>query len=91
MKRLTKLSSAPVEGPLAARGSLGYLDDLLIVPLGILAVVKLIPPEVVAEHRAAAALTSERPTSRVAATVIILTWVASIGVVTWWGYRYFAG
>jgi uncharacterized membrane protein YkvA (DUF1232 family) len=31
---------------------LGYLDDVIVVPLGILAVVKLIPPEVMAEHRA---------------------------------------
>src|SRR5919109_78463 len=34
---------------------LGYLDDVVIVPLGILAVVKLIPPEIMAEHRALAA------------------------------------
>src|SRR6188472_2135480 len=40
---------------------IGYLDDLIIVPLGILAVVKLIPPEVMAESRAAAALAAERP------------------------------
>ena len=39
---------------------LGYLDDVLIVPLGILAVVKLVPPEVMAEHRAAAAAASGR-------------------------------
>src|SRR5437763_12027806 len=51
---------------------LGYLDDLLIVPLGILAVVRLIPPEVMAESRAAAALSSERPVSRAAATAIAL-------------------
>ena len=43
---------------------LGYLDDLITVRLGILAVVKLIPPEIMAEHRAAAAVASERPTSR---------------------------
>src|ERR1700756_3350570 len=48
----------------------GYLDDLIIVPLGILAVVKLIPPEIMAEHRAAAAIASERPISRAAAAVI---------------------
>lgn len=29
----------------------GYLDDAILVPLGILAVVKMIPPEVMAEHR----------------------------------------
>ena len=30
---------------------LGYLDDLVIVPLGILLVVRLIPPELMAEFR----------------------------------------
>src|ERR1700742_411421 len=33
---------------------LGYLDDLIIVPLGIALVVWLVPPEVMAEHRASA-------------------------------------
>ncbi|HEY0032394.1 MAG TPA: YkvA family protein, partial [Devosia sp.] len=32
---------------------LGYLDDLLIVPLGIVAVIKLMPASVLAEHRKA--------------------------------------
>src|SRR6185436_10555723 len=56
---------------------LGYLDDLIIVPLGILAVVQLIPPEIMAEHRAAAAIVAERPVSRGAAVVIVLIWIAS--------------
>src|SRR6266550_6329636 len=34
---------------------LGYLDDLVIVPVGIFLVVRLIPPDIMAEHRAAAA------------------------------------
>lgn len=68
---------------------LGYLDDVVIVPLGILAVVKLIPPEIMAEHRASAARVSERPVSRPAAGVIVAIWAASIALVTWWGYRYF--
>ena len=50
----------------------GYLDDLIIVPLGILAVVKLIPPEIMAQHRAAAALASERPISHAAAAMIVI-------------------
>jgi uncharacterized membrane protein YkvA (DUF1232 family) len=49
---------------------LGYLDDVIIVPLGILAVVKMIPPEVLAKHRAPAALASDRPASRAPAVVI---------------------
>jgi len=68
---------------------LGYLDDVIIVPLGIIAVIKLIPPEIMAEHRAAAAAASERPTSRTAAIVIILIWLASIALVAWFVYRHF--
>ena len=64
---------------------------MIIVPLGILAVVKLIPPAIMAEHRTAAARVADRPVSRKAATVIVVVWLASIGLVTWWGYRNFAG
>jgi len=55
---------------------LGYLDDLVIVPLGILMVVWLIPAEVMKEHREAADIATERPVSRLAAGVIICIWVA---------------
>ena len=70
---------------------LGYLDDVVLVPLGILAVVKLIPPEIMAEHRASAARASGQPVKRAAAALIVLIWVASIALVTWWSYRFFAG
>ena len=70
---------------------LGYLDDAIIVPLGILAVVKMIPPEVMAEHRAAAALAAVRPVSRIAAVVVACVWAASITLTAWLGYRYFTG
>ena len=69
---------------------LGYLDDLLIVPLGILAVVKLIPPEVMAESRAAAALCAEKPISRTAGMTVVLVWAASIALVGWLAYRYYS-
>ena len=68
---------------------LGYLDDVVIVPLGILAVVKLIPPNVMAEHRAAASLAAEKPVSRTAVFVIALIWAASIALTVWLSYRYF--
>jgi uncharacterized membrane protein YkvA (DUF1232 family) len=68
---------------------LGYLDDLLLVPLGIVAAVKLIPPDLMAEYRAAAGLAIERPMSRVAMLVIIAVWVASIVLVSWLALRYF--
>ena len=70
---------------------LGYLDDVILLPIGIWAVVKLIPPEVMAEHRATATLAADRPVSRTATLVIALIWVGSIVLTAWLGYRYFAG
>jgi uncharacterized membrane protein YkvA (DUF1232 family) len=69
---------------------IGLLDDAILVPLGILAVVKLVPAAIMAEHRAAAALAAERPVSRAAAVVIALIWAASIALTLWLGYRYFS-
>jgi uncharacterized membrane protein YkvA (DUF1232 family) len=66
---------------------LGYLDDVVIVPLGILAVVKLIPPEIMAEHRALAAAAQARPVSRTAAIVIAIVWAACIALAGWLCYR----
>jgi uncharacterized membrane protein YkvA (DUF1232 family) len=66
---------------------LGYLDDVIIVPLGILLVVKLIPPEIMAEHRALAAAAQERPASRTAAIVIVLIWLTCIALAGWLSYR----
>jgi len=68
---------------------LGYLDDVIIVPLGILAVVKLIPPEIMAEHRALAAAAQDRPVSRAAAIVIAVVWAACIALAGWICYRFF--
>ena len=56
---------------------LGYLDDLLIVPLGIWLVLKMIPPEVLAECRekAAVEIESGKLTNRAAAVVIVAIWI----------------
>jgi uncharacterized membrane protein YkvA (DUF1232 family) len=67
----------------------GYLDDVILVPLGILAVVKLIPPNVMAEHRELAAA-QDRPVSRTAGIVIGCIWVTFIASVGWFAYRLFA-
>jgi uncharacterized membrane protein YkvA (DUF1232 family) len=68
---------------------LGYLDDVVLVPLGILAVIKLIPPEIMAEHRELAAAAQERPVSLTAGIVIGCIWVASIALTGWLAYRLF--
>ena len=57
---------------------LGYLDELIILPLGIALVVKLIPPELMAEHRARAAAAQDRPVSFAAAAAIVLLWLTAL-------------
>ena len=68
---------------------LGYLDDLIIVPLGILLVVRLIPPRIMKEHRAAAELAASVPVSKVGAAVIIAIWSLLAVAAAWLSYRYF--
>jgi uncharacterized membrane protein YkvA (DUF1232 family) len=53
---------------------LGYLDDLVIVPLGILLVVWLIPATLMAEFREQAVAVATRPRSTTAAIVVVLVW-----------------
>lgn len=61
---------------------LGYLDDVILVPLGVLLVVRLIPPPLLAEHRATAARL-ERPVSRGGAALIIGLWILLGGLLVW--------
>jgi uncharacterized membrane protein YkvA (DUF1232 family) len=64
---------------------IGFLDDLILVPLGILLALRMIPPAVMAECRQRAAETHRegRPTNWLAAGVIIAIWVvlAALAVV----------
>jgi uncharacterized membrane protein YkvA (DUF1232 family) len=69
----------------------GYLDDLIIVPLGIVLVIKLIPPDIIAEHRALASAAQDRPVSWTAAAIFVAIWVAAIALCAWLAYRYFVG
>lgn len=55
---------------------IGLLDELIIVPLGIYLVIKLIPPEVMAElRRSAEERLERRPRSWLAAVVIMIVWL----------------
>ena len=56
---------------------LGYLDDLILVPAGLWLVLRLIPPQVLAEHRAAAEVAADRPVSRAAAAGVVIVWIAA--------------
>jgi uncharacterized membrane protein YkvA (DUF1232 family) len=63
---------------------LGYIDDLIIVPFGILLIVRLVPPQLMDEFRAMAAIQAERPRSTIAAAVIVLLWAVAIAFALWW-------
>jgi uncharacterized membrane protein YkvA (DUF1232 family) len=70
---------------------LGYLDDIVLVPAGLLAVIKLIPPDVMAEHReAACAAALDRKPNWIAATVIGAIWVAVLMVAAHWLWSHMA-
>ncbi len=62
---------------------LGYLDDLIIVPLGILLAVRLVPPDLMAEFRREADRLSERPASRAGAAMIIALWLLAAATLFW--------
>ena len=62
---------------------LGYLDEVIILPVAIALVIKLIPEPLMAEFREAAQNRSERPVSRVAAAAIIALWIAAAGLCLW--------
>jgi uncharacterized membrane protein YkvA (DUF1232 family) len=67
---------------------LGYLDDLVIVPLGILLVVALIPGTLMAEFRQQAATLAAKPRSTTAAVIIVLIWIAAMILAGWWFWRW---
>jgi uncharacterized membrane protein YkvA (DUF1232 family) len=71
---------------------IGYLDDLLLLPLGIWLAVKLIPLPVWKECQAMAAeQTSDMPRNRQAAIVIIIIWVLSLAGFTYWLWLFVSG
>jgi uncharacterized membrane protein YkvA (DUF1232 family) len=70
---------------------LGYLDDLILVPLGLALALRMVPPEVLEEcrARARAELAGARPTSRAAMLAIVGIWLASAALAIWLTARAF--
>src|SRR6267142_579979 len=68
---------------------LGYVDDLILIPLGIVLAIRMVPPPILEECRARAQklIASGRPVSRIAAAVIVAVWIASGALCAVWAYR----
>lgn len=64
---------------------LGYLDDVILLPLGILLIIRLTPEAVIADSRAKAQEVADRPVSPGAAAVIVMIWLlCAAGLAYWW-------
>ena len=62
---------------------LGYVDDLLVVPLGVLLAIKLIPAELMTAYRAVA-VSRDRPVSKAGLAVIVAIWLVGALLIGWW-------
>ena len=60
---------------------LGYVDDLILLPLGIWLAIRLTPPAIFQAARAKAALAEQPPPDWRAAAVIVLLWLAAVTLV----------
>lgn len=65
---------------------IGYLDDLLLIPLGIALAIKLIPESVLEECRARARDALPAGVGRIAGAVIIAIWVLLAVLALAWAY-----
>ena len=63
---------------------LGYLDDLVLIPLGVIAVRAMIPPAVLADCRERASRLEGKPRNWVAAGIIVVLWLAAAAAATYW-------
>lgn len=71
---------------------LGYLDDLLLLPLGVALALRLVPVAVMADARARArAGAANDSRSRIAAAVVILIWIGFLMLAARWAARWWYG
>jgi uncharacterized membrane protein YkvA (DUF1232 family) len=62
---------------------LGYLDDLVIVPAGILLAIRLVPADLMTEFREEARR-RDKPGSRFGAVVIVAIWLLCGALLAWY-------
>jgi uncharacterized membrane protein YkvA (DUF1232 family) len=70
---------------------LGYLDDLLILPFGILLAIRLIPEPLMSDFRTLAEQRTQRPTSRLGLLAIVVAWTIFAIAAAWFAWQKFNG
>ena len=69
---------------------LGLVDDAILLPLGFYLTFRLIPPEIMAEHRARAEAAPAAPDGQRAVYVILGLWTVGLVLSVWLAYRLIA-
>ncbi len=67
---------------------LGYLDDLILVPLGIALVIRLLPESVLVSAQEQARRAAGRPTSKLAAGIIVVIWLLILFSLGRWAFAW---
>ena len=62
---------------------LGYLDEVILLPLAIMLAVWLVPADLMTEFREKAQEIADRPVSRVGAIVIVGIWIGAGALLIW--------
>jgi uncharacterized membrane protein YkvA (DUF1232 family) len=57
---------------------IGLLDDAILIPAGLWLVTRLVPPALMAEHRASAEAAARRPVSRAGIAIVLLIWALAL-------------
>lgn len=67
---------------------IGFLDELILLPMCLWALKRMIPANVLDEHRARVGPDARLPQSKTAAAVIVLIWIAALLAVSLWLWDY---
>lgn len=65
----------------------GFVDDVILVPLGIALVIKMVPPEILQEHREHAERAIDLPKNRIGGIVLLCFWSVVVGISAWLAWR----
>lgn len=69
---------------------IGFLDELILLPLLVGVIVRFVDPALMADLRAEAERLSQRPQSRLGLVLVLTVWVLAAGALTWALWRWWA-
>ena len=86
-----KIFAAVVVGYVFSPG-VGLLDEMVIVPIGVLIAAKMIPQQVMEEcqMKAQEVAKGEKPVNRVAAVIVVAAWLLGVALAVFLATRVFA-